>query len=86
LIEPLREHPYQHPFSKCFLASAIVWGFGVCRWDRSLGGAVSNGRCGYYLRNWIIGFKYRSPNQQMAAWDFQGRRDGVQVLRKRSRE
>jgi hypothetical protein len=27
--------------SKHFLASAIMWGFGVCRWDGSLGGTVS---------------------------------------------
>ena len=41
LVEPLREQPYQAPISKHFLVSAIVWGFGVCRWDGSLGGAVS---------------------------------------------
>ena len=32
---------YQTPAGKHFLASAIVSGFGVCRWDRSQGGAVS---------------------------------------------
>jgi hypothetical protein len=41
LAEPLREQPYQAPVSKCFLSSAIVSGFGVCRWGGSLGGAVS---------------------------------------------
>jgi hypothetical protein len=41
LAEPLREHPYQAPVSKCFLASTIVSGFGTCRWDGSLGGPVS---------------------------------------------
>jgi hypothetical protein len=41
LLEPLREQLYQAPVSKCFLASAILWGFGVCRWDGSLPGAVS---------------------------------------------
>jgi hypothetical protein len=38
LEEPLRGHLYQDPISKGFLASAIVSGFGVCRWDGSLGG------------------------------------------------
>jgi hypothetical protein len=41
LAEPLRKQPYQAPASKCFLASTIVSGFGVCRWDGALGGAVS---------------------------------------------
>jgi hypothetical protein len=36
LGEPLRGQPYQTPVSKSFLASAIVSGFGVCRWDGSL--------------------------------------------------
>lgn len=31
----------QAPVSKYFLASAIVWGVDVCRWDESLGGGVS---------------------------------------------
>jgi hypothetical protein len=39
LAEPLREQPYHAPVSKCFLVSAIVWGFGVCRWGGSQGGA-----------------------------------------------
>jgi hypothetical protein len=30
LVEPLRKQPYQVPVNKCFLASAIVWGFSVC--------------------------------------------------------
>jgi hypothetical protein len=37
LVELLRDQPYQAPVSMCFLASAIVSGFGVCRWDGSLG-------------------------------------------------
>jgi hypothetical protein len=41
LTESHRGHLYQSPVSKCFLASAIVSGFGVCRWKSSLGGAVS---------------------------------------------
>ena len=41
LVEPLRKQPYQTPVSKHFLVSAIVSGFGVCRWDGSLGGTVS---------------------------------------------
>jgi len=32
---------YQSPIRKCFLTLTIVSGFGVCRWDWSLGGAVS---------------------------------------------
>jgi hypothetical protein len=39
--EPLRGQLYQAPVNKLFLASAIVSGFGVCRLDGSLGGAVS---------------------------------------------
>jgi len=41
LVEPLGGQPYQTPVSKCFLASAILSGFGVCRSDGSLGEAVS---------------------------------------------
>jgi len=41
LAEPLRGQPYQAPDSKCFLASAIVSGFGVYRWDGSLGEVIS---------------------------------------------
>jgi hypothetical protein len=37
LAEPFREQPYQAPLSKHFLLSATVWGFGVYRWDGSLG-------------------------------------------------
>jgi hypothetical protein len=40
-LAELRVHLYQAPFSKCFLASTIMSVFGVCRWDGSLGGAVS---------------------------------------------
>jgi hypothetical protein len=41
LAEPLRGQLYQVPVSKHFLASRIVSGFDVCRWDRSLDGALS---------------------------------------------
>jgi hypothetical protein len=41
LAEPLRRQLYQAPVSKHFLASAIVFEFGVCRWDGSPAGAVS---------------------------------------------
>ena len=41
LLEPLRKQPYQAPVSKPFLASAIVSGFDVWRWGRSLPGVVS---------------------------------------------
>ena len=41
LAEPLREQLYQAPVSKNFLESAIVSGFGVCRWDGSLDEEVS---------------------------------------------
>ena len=41
LAEPLRGQPYQAPVSKCFLTSAIVSGFGIYRWEGSLGRAVS---------------------------------------------
>ena len=41
LVEPITEQSYQAPVSKGFLASPIVSGFDVCRWDGSLGGAVS---------------------------------------------
>jgi hypothetical protein len=43
LEELLSGPPYQAPIYKCFLASAIEWGFGVCRWDGSIGEAV----CGW---------------------------------------
>jgi hypothetical protein len=33
LAEPLRGQPYQAPVCKHILASAIVLGFGVCRWN-----------------------------------------------------
>jgi len=35
LAQPLMEHLYSTPVSKLFLASAIVSGFGVCRWNES---------------------------------------------------
>jgi hypothetical protein len=41
LAWPLRRQPYQAPFSKHFLASEIVSGFGNCIWDKSPGGTVS---------------------------------------------
>ena len=43
LVETLRGLLYQAPVSKYFLATVIVSGFGVSRWDRSPGGAV----CGW---------------------------------------
>ena len=33
------------PLSKCFLTSAIVSGFGVCRWDGSLGSSLFSSLC-----------------------------------------
>jgi hypothetical protein len=36
-----RRQLYQAPVSKHFLASAVLSGFDVCRWDGSLGGVVS---------------------------------------------
>ena len=41
LAEALRGQLYQAPISNYFLASAIVSGFAVCRWNGSIGGAVS---------------------------------------------
>ena len=41
LAETLREQLFQAPVSKLFLASQIVSGFDVCRWDGSLDGKVS---------------------------------------------
>jgi hypothetical protein len=41
LAELLRRQLYCAPVSKYFLASATVSGFGVSRWDGSLGWAVS---------------------------------------------
>ena len=41
IAEPLSRQRYQAPVSKYFLVYAIVSGFGVCKWDGSLGGAVS---------------------------------------------
>ena len=41
LAEPLRGHLYQAPLTKHLLASAIVFGFDVYRWDGFLAGAVS---------------------------------------------
>ena len=41
LAEPLRRQLYQAPVSKLFMVSAIGSGFGVCRWDESLGGTIS---------------------------------------------
>ena len=37
LAEPLRRQPYQIPVNKHFLASTVVSGFGVCRWNGSPG-------------------------------------------------
>ena len=41
LAGPLRGLLYQALVSKLFLASAMVSGFGVCKWDGYLGGGVS---------------------------------------------
>jgi len=41
LAEPLRGQLYQAPVNKCFVVSAIVSGFGACRYDGSLGEAIS---------------------------------------------
>jgi hypothetical protein len=41
LVVPLQRKLYQVTISKHFLASTIVFGFGVCIWDRSPGGTVS---------------------------------------------
>jgi hypothetical protein len=41
VAEPLRGQLYETPVSKHFLASAIVSGFAVCRWDASQAGPVS---------------------------------------------
>jgi hypothetical protein len=41
LAESLRGQLYQAPISKCFLASAVVSGFVVYRWDGSPGMAIS---------------------------------------------
>jgi hypothetical protein len=41
LAEPLRGQLYWSPVSNHFMATVIVSGFVVCRWDCSLGGAVS---------------------------------------------
>jgi hypothetical protein len=50
LAQPLRELPYQAPVSKHSLASAMASVFGVCRWDGSLGRAVS----GWALRHFLL--------------------------------
>ena len=79
LAEPPREQPYQAPVSKCFLASAIVLGFGICRWDGSLVGKSLDGLsfslCSifvsvFYLdRNifWVKNFVLGSPVPQLGA-------------------
>ena len=41
LAQPLREKLYQAPISKNFLASMIVSGFGVSRWDGTLGRSLN---------------------------------------------
>jgi hypothetical protein len=43
LEELLRRQLYQAPVSKHFLASVILSGFSVCRWDGSLLGQFSDG-------------------------------------------
>ena len=41
LAELLRRQVYQAPVTNHFVGSAIVTGFGDCRWDGSLGGVLS---------------------------------------------
>ena len=41
LAEPLRRQLYRTPINKQFLASTIVSGFGVCIWDGSPDGTLS---------------------------------------------
>jgi hypothetical protein len=40
LAEPLRRQLNQPPVRKHFLVSTIVPGFGMCKWDGSLGRTV----------------------------------------------
>jgi hypothetical protein len=40
LAEPFKGWSYQTLVSKLSLASAIVFGFGVCGWDGSVGWAI----------------------------------------------
>ena len=84
LVEPLREQPYQAPVSKCFLASAIVLRFGVCRLDGSLGGAVSGlflSPCSMFLFLlflWIGIFSVK--NFEMHVWPFPSTGDRAYLL------
>jgi hypothetical protein len=70
LTEPLRVQPYQAPVSKCFLASAIVWGFGVWRWDESLGGVIT----GWFFLQSVLHFFLSPPEHfwvkhfEMGGW------------------
>jgi len=41
LVEMLKEQPYHAQVSKCFLASTVVLGFGICRWNGFLDRVVS---------------------------------------------
>ena len=61
LAEPLRGQPYQVPVIKCFLASAIVSGFGVCMWDGTPVGQSLDGfrHFLYYILS-EIGSSYRN--------------------------
>jgi hypothetical protein len=57
LAQPFRRQLYQVPVSKCFLASTIMSGFGVCWWDGSLAGPVS--RWSFFLsllHSWYLHF------------------------------
>ena len=53
LTEHFRGHLYQVPDSKHFLASAIVWGCGVCKWDGSLGGWSLDGLSFTFCSNFV---------------------------------
>ena len=73
LVDALKEQPYQAPVSKHFLASAIVWGFGVCRWDGFPRKDVSECPFRQSLRyfcplfpldKWILAKKLRIPTIQ----------------------
>jgi hypothetical protein len=65
LAEPLRGWLYQAPVSKHFLASAIVSGFGVCRWDGSLGGTVSKWP---FLQSLLYSLSLHFPLTKTLTW------------------
>jgi hypothetical protein len=67
LAEPLRGKLYQASVSKHFLASsAIVSGFGVCRWDGSQGGVVSGWPFLQSLLNFFVpAFSFDRNNSEL---------------------